>query len=100
MTARRATTAAKVWKQLLCDPQGNLHENGQIALSDLAKYCRAHDAPTRHDSMGKVDVEATFEAIGMHKIYRRILTLLAIDESRGAKLGMLQWPQNEEDDND
>ena len=98
----RANTASKVWKQLLCDPEGNLHANGQLALSDLAKYCRAHDAPTRHDPTGKIDALATMEAIGMHKMYKRILTLLAIDESRGAKLAMLQWPHqnDEEDDND
>ena len=97
----RATTASKIAKKLLCDPQGNLHQDGQYFLSDLAKYCRAHDAPTRHDPTGKVDALATMEAIGMHKLYRRLTTLLAIDESRGAKLAMLQWPQsNEEDDND
>jgi hypothetical protein len=96
----RAQTASKVWKQLLCDPQGNLHGNGQLALSDLAKYCRAHDAPTRHDSNGKVDVEATFEAIGMHKLYRRICTLLAIDDARATKLAMLYWPQQQDEDDD
>lgn len=95
----RATTASKVAKQLLCDPQGNLHGNGQLFLSDIAKYCRAHDAPTRHAG-DKVDVEATFEAIGMQKVYRRICTLLAIDDARATKLAMLNWPQQQDEDDD
>jgi hypothetical protein len=96
----RATTASKIWKKLLCDPRGQLHADGELAMSDLAKFCRWVEAPTRHDPTGKVDALATMEAIGMHKMYKRILTLLAIDESRGAKLAMLQWPHQEEPDND
>lgn len=98
MTQGRAPKAGKTWKQLLCDPKGNLTREGELVMSDLAKYCRAHDAPTRHDPTGKVDAMATMEAIGMHKLYRRIVTLLEIDDSRTARLSLLNWqPETDEE---
>ena len=69
-----------------------------IALSDLAKFCRYADAPTRHDATGRVDVSATMEAVGMHKLYRRICVLLMLDDSRAAKLALMQWQQSDDDD--
>jgi hypothetical protein len=94
----RAPTAAKLWRKLLCDPQGNLHGDGQLVLADLAKFCRANDAPTRHDAANRVDVEATFEAIGMQKMYRRICTLVALDEQRAIRLAMRPWPQHDDEE--
>lgn len=96
--ATRANKAAKAWKQLLCDPKGNLTEQGRIALSDLAKYCRYADAPTRHDATQCVDALATLEAVGMHKLYRRILMLLSIDEMRATQLTLMRWTHDEQDD--
>lgn len=96
---QRATTAAKVWKQLLCDPRGALTQNGRLALSDIGKFCRYPDAPTRHDSTGKVDIEATFEAIGMHKVYLRLLALVAInDELEAIKIARTRWPETQDED--
>lgn len=100
VTATRASKAAKVWKQLLCDPNGDLTENGRIALSDLAKFCRYADAPTRHDGHQSVDALATMEAIGMHKLYRRICTLLNIDDLRASQLAMMRWPNADNEGED
>lgn len=96
MTQPRANKVAKLWRQRLCDPNGELTDDGKLMLSDLAKYCRAHDAPTRHDAASRVDIEATFEAIGMQKLYRRIVTLLEIDDSRTARLALMQWQPDED----
>lgn len=98
MTKPRAVKVATLWKQALCDPRGNLSANGQAMLSDLAKYCRLHEPPTRKSSMtGAVDPLETMEAIGMQKMLQRILTMVNIDSLNAARLSMTPWQPDPED---
>jgi len=98
MTKGRAPTAAKAWRQLLCDPRGNLTEAGRLVMADLAKYCRAHDPPTRMDAAGKVDALATMEVVGQHKLLGRIRSLLALDENVATRLALMPWPQDTDEE--
>ena len=100
MTEPRANKAGKIWRQLLCDPNGNVTSEGNLVLSDLAKFCRAHEPPTRLDGSGKVDMLATMEAVGMHKLYGRIRALISMDEQYAVRLRMQQWPQSNPDGED
>jgi hypothetical protein len=82
---------------LLCDPNGKLTNEGELLLADLAKFCRAHDPPTRTNAQGEVDMLATMEVVGMHKLYGRIRALILLDENHSLRLRMQQWTTNEED---
>lgn len=96
MTKPRSETAGKAFRQAWCDPRGDLTEVGKICLSDIAKFCRYADGPTRHDSTGRVDELATMEAVGMHKVYRRMCLMLLIDEMRAMRLALAPLQQPEE----
>lgn len=89
MTQGRALKASRAWKQLFCAPNGELTTAGRMAVGDLAKYCRAGSPPTTLDASGSVDALATMECIGMQKLFRRICTLLALEERQIATLAMM-----------
>lgn len=98
MPKPRAPRVSALWKKYLCDGQGNLHGDAQLMVSDLAKFCRYDQVPTRHAAAtGAVDPLATMEAIGMHKMLRRILSLTNLDEARANRLALIPWQPDEED---
>jgi hypothetical protein len=74
LTKKRAYCAA------LLDANGKPTRNGEVILSDLARFCSAHRPCVRLDKTGAVDPIASALVAGRNEVWLRLMEQLHLDE--------------------
>lgn len=69
------------WQRLMLAEHGRLTADAEIALKDLARFCRAHRSTAVYSPVrGAIDPIASARADGRREVYLRIVENLHLDE--------------------
>lgn len=97
MTQTRANKAAQAWRNCLA-PTDGLSQDGTIAMSDLAKFCRIGSPPIASDDHGRSDPIKSAYLIGLQEVYNRIEKMIGMNRAQSYALRLVAWPQESNED--
>lgn len=97
MTQTRANKAAQAWRNCLA-PGGDLSQDGTVAMSDFAKFCRIGSPPMAVDDHGRADPIKSGYLVGLQEAYNRIEKMIGLSRLQSYGLRVVAWPQETNED--
>ena len=77
----------RAYQRLFLGDDGKLNADGELILSDLARFCRLNTSTTVVSPVSRqVDVPASFQAEGRREVIQRILSYVHVETTIAVNL--------------